>query len=605
MAVSQSLTLTQKSQDISANSSSVRILWQSTQTGDSWNGYKRTAKYYISKNGGAETEYTVEYTLPKKTTQTILDITVSVPHKSDGTGSISVRTWMDTGISSGAIEKTQTLTLTAIPRLSTMTVTNGTLGEGQKITVTQKNSSFTHSIRYSCGAYSGYIKADGTSSTNEYMYSNCSLGLWTPPLDFANEAPDKESVSVSFKITTYKNAQAIGSEQITASFAIPSNIKPPVAITVEDINGYKDHFGNYIQAWSKLRVVINTYGSYSAWIRSYKLEVDGASYTSGTRDGNYITIDTSVIKNSGTLPLKVTVTDSRGRSTVADSSISVLAYAFPKITSIAAYRSDANGNSAASGAYLTVRFSSTIYSLNSKNNAEYRIEYKKNGASYYTPETITKYAGQYSVTNGKYTFPADDSSYDINLYVKDYFKEVPQNVAGSSVNHIISMMKKNGKIVGMAINKLAETEGVLDINFPLKLSAGFYDDGSAVSADEEADRVVEYGETDGWLWRKWESGIAECRKTVTVSTAISTAWGTMYVGTTKMSRQSYPFVFTAKPLEVASVTTASNAVWLFPESGGNGVNGAYQTAIYNVCRPSAVSTAGTYYITIDAKGKWK
>ena len=171
--------------------------------------------------------------------------------------------------------------------------------------------------------------------------------------------------------------------------------------------------------------------------------------------------------------------------------------------------------------------------------------------------------------------------------------------------NIISLMKKNGKIVGIAINKLAETEGVLDINFPLKLSAGFYDDGSAVSTEEEADRVVEYGETDGWLWRKWESGIAECRKTVTVSTAISTAWGTMYVGTTKMSRQSYPFVFTAKPLEVASVTTASNAVWLFPESGGNGVNGAYQTAISNVCRPSAVSAAGTYYITIDAKGKWK
>ena len=168
------------------------------------------------------------------------------------------------------------------------------------------------------------------------------------------------------------------------------------------------------------------------------------------------------------------------------------------------------------------------------------------------------------------------------------------------------MRKKNGKIVGMAINKLAEVEGVLDIGWPLKLSGGIYDDGNIVAYGEtDGDSVVEFGEKDGWIYRKWESGVAECRKTVTVSTAVSTAWGTMYVGTTKMSRQSYPFVFTAKPMEEASLTSAANAVWLFPESGGNGVNGAYQSAIYNVCRPSAVSAAANYYITIDAIGRWK
>ena len=45
MAVKQTLSLTQTGQDEAKNKTSVRILWKSTQTGESWNGYTRTAYY--------------------------------------------------------------------------------------------------------------------------------------------------------------------------------------------------------------------------------------------------------------------------------------------------------------------------------------------------------------------------------------------------------------------------------------------------------------------------------------------------------------------------------------------------------------------------------
>ena len=131
MSVSQSLTVTEVSGSVnqSANTSKVRILWQSTQTGESWNGYTKTAKYYVSINGGAEKEYSVSYTLPQSTTATILDTTITVTHNGDGTGSIKVRVWMNTGISAGVVEKTQSLTLTTIPRASTLSsAANRTLG---------------------------------------------------------------------------------------------------------------------------------------------------------------------------------------------------------------------------------------------------------------------------------------------------------------------------------------------------------------------------------------------------------------------------------------------------------------------------------------------
>ena len=74
MAVSQTLTVTEVAGSVnnSANTSKVRILWQSTQTGSSYNEYTKTAKYYVSINGGAETVHSVSYTLPKSITQKAL-----------------------------------------------------------------------------------------------------------------------------------------------------------------------------------------------------------------------------------------------------------------------------------------------------------------------------------------------------------------------------------------------------------------------------------------------------------------------------------------------------------------------------------------------------
>ena len=121
MAVSQSISLTQGTQSIANNTTQVTFKWTSTQTGESWNGYTKTAYYYVSINGGAETKYSVSYTLPKSNTTTIVNKTFTVTHNGDGTGKISVRTWMDTGISAGVVEKSASLTLKTIPRQASLT----------------------------------------------------------------------------------------------------------------------------------------------------------------------------------------------------------------------------------------------------------------------------------------------------------------------------------------------------------------------------------------------------------------------------------------------------------------------------------------------------
>ena len=150
MGVSQSVSLTQGTQNIENNTTQVTFKWTSTQSGESWNGYTKTAYYYISINGGAETKYSVSYTLPKGSTTTIASKTFTVTHNSNGTGSVSVRTYMDTGISAGVIQKSTSLTLTTIPRASKIDNFTGTNLAGDfNVTFTSYYSKFTNKLRIS------------------------------------------------------------------------------------------------------------------------------------------------------------------------------------------------------------------------------------------------------------------------------------------------------------------------------------------------------------------------------------------------------------------------------------------------------------------------
>lgn len=112
------------------------------------------------------------------------------------------------------------------------------------------------------------------------------------------------------------------------------------------------------------------------------------------------------------------------------------------------------------------------------------------------------------------------------------------------------------------------------------------------------------GESDGWYYRKWSDGRAECWKTLTHSTNITVEWGALYHGTSTI-RQTYPFSFVDKPVETVSLTAGSYQAILFPEKNGNGVNGASASACYNVCRPSSITSSVTFYINFYVQGKWK
>lgn len=461
MAVSISLSITQNSQNVANNTSNVTVNVTAKWTYGSYNALG-TSSGSITIDGTKYSFSGISFNTGQSTSgsQVVMTKTVNVNHNSDGTKTLSCSASFDTRVSSGTVSASDSKALTTIPRKSTLTVANGTLGTAQTLTITEQASTFKHKLKYTCGSASGWILGGDSS------FSTSNSVSWTPPLSLAQQNTTGASVSVTFTLYTYTDGgTSVGNNSYTKTFSIPSSVKPSVSVSVSDPMGYKDTYGGYVQGMSKLKIAVTASGSQGSTIKTYKTTADGKTY-------NAATVTTDTISGTGTLTISVTVTDSRGRTATASTTVSVLAYEPPKITALTVYRSDANGNASSSGTYLTVKFSAAITSLNSKNTAAYTVQYKKSSATSYTTRNLTNFAGQYSVTCVTQFTAETTSSYDVVVTATDALKSITKTASGSSVKKVWSMLKKAGEIVGIAFGKIAEYEGVFEIGFQTLFTGG-------------------------------------------------------------------------------------------------------------------------------------
>ena len=410
--------------------------------------------------------------IANNTTKTLASGTTTITHNANGTKTFSYSFSQQfsitfSGTEIGTKSGSGSGTLDTIARKSTISASNGTLGTAQTLTVTRYDSSFTHTITYKCGSATGTVATKSSSTSISF----------TPPLTLANQNTTGDSVSIVFTITTYTGSTSIGTNTKTITCSIPSSVKPTVSLSVSDSAGYASKYGAYVQGMSKFKVAITASGSYGSTIKTYKTTADGKTYTTAS-------FTTNAILGTGTLTINVTVTDSRGRTATASTTASVLAYTAPKITAFTVYRCDADGNGNSSGAYLAVRFSSSITALNNKNTAAYTLQYKKSSASSYTTVTLSSYAGQFSVSNGEYIFAAETgSSYNIIFTAADAFQRISKTATGSSIKKLWSALKSG---LGFAFGKVAESADLLDVDFHIRARKGITVDSDWVTLNIDA-----------------------------------------------------------------------------------------------------------------------
>ena len=447
MSVYQNLSLEQVGQSIVNNTSKVRIKWTSQQTGSSYNNAPGDkAYYYITINGGTETEHTVAFTLPQNTTKTILDTTLTVSHKADGTGSIKVRTWMDTEISAGVITQTKTLTLDTIPRASAVSApSTGTLGTALKITIDRKSASFTDKLYYKIGSNSavqitGY---DGTAGTYH----------WTPPVSLATNAPNSTQLVVTIITNTYNGSTYVGRSECAVTLAIPASEVPSLTVSVTDPTGNKTKYtGYFLQLLSKIKVAITGTGAQGSTIKSYSIKVgwsagSGTLYTASAATGT-----TGLLPYYGTVYITCAVTDSRGRTATKSLSYTVSKYSVPTISAISATRCTQNGTASRTGEYGKVTFTAAITPLSNKNTAAYKVQYREyGGTGLWTEVTPTiPDADKYAPKNITIIFPADTNKrYTVRVVATDAFSTSNSSMRDISASFVLQHLAKSKSSVGI------------------------------------------------------------------------------------------------------------------------------------------------------------
>lgn len=381
-------------------------------------------------------------------TGTVASGTFTVKHDSKGEASFKIALKAAVFETSVNCTGSKTFTLDDIPRKSTLSVEDGTLGTSQTLTVTRYSTDFKHTIVATCGEQSKTICTKSTSTSISF----------TPPLEWASENTTGTSLSVTYKITTYNGDTSLGSNSYTKTYSIPSGVAPTCSVAVTDPTGYADTYGGFIKGMSKFKVVVTATAAQGSEIASYSTTANGSTYTTDS-------FTTGVLKTSGTLTVKATVKDKRGRTGSASVSKTVLDYSPPVITKITVQRCNSDGKENDQGEYCKVTFSGSATSLNSKNKITYRLYYRKTDESS-TKVDLSQYANSYSVENGTYMFPADTgSSYVVTLQIIDNFNVEKPTAKTTSVSTGFTLLHWLATGLGMGIGKIAELTGFLDIGF--------------------------------------------------------------------------------------------------------------------------------------------
>lgn len=467
MAVLQLLTVTRvaNSIDAASNTSKVRILWQSTQSGDSWNGYTREAELYISINGAPASVQLVSYTLPKNSTVTIVDTTRTITHRADGTATVSVRTWMDTGISAGIVQKTKTLTLPQIQRASTLTsVNNKTLGESCLVTWTPLSKDYTYKLKFSIGDWSHTTEVIKPNTTLSYRYSGYTLSL-----EAARQIPNGTEGTMKASLFTYSDSN--GTVQIGSSspkdfkVTVPNNdsTKPSVSMPLANVISLGSPFNTlYIQGRSRVESALSGTGKYGATITTKELYVDGKN--NGTLVSDYLS-------KSGKVTVTGRVYDSRGFYNEDTKEIDVIPYNTPQVrpatgeTEVIATRCDSSGNVSSEGTYLKIKARRHYSSVQSRNRCQLRYRYKVEGGEYNGWTTILDSS---ATSDEVVTSPLLGGALSVqNTYYVQI--EARDELQGSSITTIDVptdkvYLHKAGSINSLGIGKYVTDENAVDID---------------------------------------------------------------------------------------------------------------------------------------------
>lgn len=456
--------------------------------------------------------------------------------------------------------------LDTIPRKSLLYATDGRIGiTPVKFTIDRKNNNFTDSIYY--------INPANNQETLIVNKTSATTYNWSPPSSLYSSFPNAKGIYLTFKSYTYNGNTLVGEDTAHASvWADEDASRPTVSVTATPTN-YSSLTRNattIINGVSNVTISATATAKNSATIKSI--------VTNGTTIATNATSGSKTINKVTTGTFKTTVTDSRGftNSPLDTKTFEFVNYVPLKITAEA---NRTNQTSSTIKAKVTCDFYDGKFGSSGRQNTlTLTWQCKNNESDNWTTGgtlTATKVDGKYTTGEITLTKPSTiDFSYESDIY----FQFKATDLLDTTGKTATPKVRKGTPILDYGVdangnNYLNVNGGIYQFNIP----------------------IIEKGTN----YIKFYDGTAIWRKAITVTTAIQTAWGSLYETSSAVSLGNFDSnVFIEKPF--VSVQSTGIACWV------ESVTGTTKTEIGSTYLSRPVSSANTTYnFDVIAIGKWK
>lgn len=389
-------------------------------------------------------------------TKTIGTFTATIAHYSDGTLQIPIRcshtvdiTWSGSYIGNVSVG-TGKWTLPQISRLSTfkMNVSKGFVGETNvTFTVTENNSGYTTRLYWAWNKDGTGVK--GTDW--EWISSNASSGTlnWTISEAIGKKMVNSWQTWIYIYIDTLNGTQSLGSSWQRLDVEIGKKYAPAIStFTITEGNSkaalVAENATTFIQNISEFKLAGAATGKLDATIEKYEWKI-------GSSTGSGASATIKQVADTGTVPVTLTVYDSRGWYASQTKNVTIKPYKAPSIAATATRTTEA-------GTTISVNRTISATVFGAKNIYTTFIKIRERGGTYGIE--LNKKTGTNTFTDTVSLTGTYDAKKTWEVYIEasDTFGTVTsQVITVAPLTAVVYMSDK-----GVGINK-EHSQGALDV----------------------------------------------------------------------------------------------------------------------------------------------
>lgn len=257
--------------------------------------------------------------------------------------------------------------------------------------------------------------------------------VFTPPAEWCDQISTSSTAVMTVTCVVKFGTKTYRTLTTTFNVTVPSGFQPSItAVSLQDKTDtpVPSAWGNvFVQSKSGLRIAsISCTPSEGASLTYIMLEV--GEQTTGRVAYDLSTLpQIDTITQAGALPVKVTIIDSRGRSTYQTATLNFLPYFVPQLSDVLSARCDSSGLDDNDGTYFMGTARVNFATCNGLNSITLQCQWKRTDqSSYGTPDTICSgitspipYVGSKVMGGGNID---TDYSYDVKYILTDAFSTV-------------------------------------------------------------------------------------------------------------------------------------------------------------------------------------